>query len=92
MTITNQNTLTTLKIKHIRSHPSHPQTNGKVERSFEEVERQIGNKFESIKGVRNMAKQNQTTQRTGLQETNQGFIQSVTPRENLLDSSGVVLQ
>jgi len=35
-------------VVHIRSHPSHPQTNGKVERSFEEVERRIGIQFESI--------------------------------------------
>ena len=35
-------------VKHIRAHPSHPQTNGKIERAFEEVERRIGTQFETI--------------------------------------------
>ena len=35
-------------IKHIRAHPGHPQTNGKVERLFKEVERRIGTQFKSI--------------------------------------------
>ena len=35
-------------VKHIRAHPGHPQTNGKIERAFEEVERRIGTQFETI--------------------------------------------
>jgi len=35
-------------VKHIRAHPSHPQTNGKIERTFEEVGRRIGTQFKTI--------------------------------------------
>ena len=35
-------------VQQIRSHPSHPQTNGKIERTFEEVNRRMGTQFETI--------------------------------------------